>query len=94
MLRHTLSLVVSLFVLCCGMSAAEPFVTFTSQSDALSLKGATIGYAAQEYEGVKMAIQNLRQDMQRVLGSLPAESSDAPTILSGTVGKNKEIDKL
>ena len=94
MLRHTLSLVVSLFVLCCGMSAAEPFVTFTSQSDALSLKGATIGYAAQEYEGVKMAIQNLRQDMQRVLGSLPAESSDAPTILIGTVGKNKEIDKL
>ena len=94
MLRQTLTLVVSLFVLCCGMSAAEPFVTFTSQSDALSLKGATIGYAAQEYEGVKMAIQNLRQDMQRVLGSLPAESSDAPTILIGTVGKNKEIDKL
>ena len=76
------------------MFAAEPFVTFASQPDALSLKGATIGYADQEYEGVKMAIQNLRQDMQRVLGSLPAESSDAPTILIGTVGKNKEIDKL
>ena len=94
MLRHTLSLVFSLFALCCGMFAAEPFVTFASQPDALSLKGATIGYADQEYEGVKMAIQNLRQDMQRVLGSLPAESSDAPTILIGTVGKNKEIDKL
>ncbi len=76
------------------MFAAEPFVTFASQPDALSLKGATIGYSDQEYEGVKMAIQNLRQDMQRVLGSLPAESSDAPTILIGTVGKNKEIDKL
>ena len=94
MLRRTLSLVFTLFALCCGMLAAEPFVTFTPQSDALSLKGATIGYADQEYEGVKMAIQNLRQDMQRVLGSLPAESNDAPAILIGTVGKNKEIDKL
>ena len=94
MLRRTLSLVFTLFALCFEMLAAEPFVTFTPQSDALSLKGATIGYADQEYEGVKMAIQNLRQDMQRVLGSLPAESNDAPAILIGTVGKNKEIDKL
>ena len=60
----------------------------------MSLADATIGYSAEEYEGVKMAIENLREDMKRVLGKAPGESTDAPTILIGTLGRNKAIDKL
>ena len=53
------------------MHAVEPFVTFTPQDDALSLRDATISYSEQEDEGVKIAIQNLREDMKRVLGKAP-----------------------
>ena len=64
------------------------------QTEALSLRGATIVYSEQEYEGVKMAIENLREDMKRVLGQVPAEAADAPTIIIGTLGKNKAIDQM
>ena len=93
------------------MHAVEPFVTFTPQDDALSLRDATISYSEQEDEGVKIAIQNLREDMKRVLGKAPLLSpqggktypagNTSPLgedgrglILIGTLGKNKEIDRL
>ena len=94
MIRKTIALLFTCFALCHVTLAAEPFVMFTPHPDALSLKGATIGYSDQEYEGVKMAIENLREDMKRVLGSAPAKSTDAPTILIGTLDKNPEINKL
>ena len=94
MIRTTLTVLIAFFAVCNGMLAAEPFVTYAQQGNAVSLKGATIGYSEQEYEGVKIAIQNLREDMNRVMGFVPAESADNPTILIGTLGKNKEIDKL
>ena len=77
-----------------AQSVVPQFVSFSQEADGVSLADATIGYSEQEYEGVKMAIQNLREDMKRVLGKTPAESKEAPTILVGTLGKNKEIDKL
>ncbi len=81
-----------LMVLQCAMlRAAEPFVLFTSQPDALPLHGASISYSDQEYEGVKIAIENLKADMQRV--GLPATGGQT-TILIGTIGKNKDIDRL
>ena len=92
--QTTIAVLFAVLAVCSGLHAAEPFVTFVPKADALSLKGATIGYSEQEYEGVKMAIQNLRQDLKSVLGSLPFESSSSPTILIGTLGRNKEIDKL
>ena len=72
------------------------FVSFSPESDGVSLVNATIGYSQQEYEGVKMAIQNLREDMKRVLGKAPLqlEGSGEASILIGTLGKNKDIDKL
>ena len=94
MIRKTIIALLALFAVCVVGRAAEPFVTFTPQADALPLKGATIGFSQQEYEGVKIAIRNLQTDMQRVLGNAPAESADAPTILIGTLGKNKDIDRL
>ena len=72
------------------------FVSFSPESDGVSLVNATIGYSQQEYEGVKMAIQNLQEDMKRVLGKAPLqlEGSGEASILIGTLGKNKDIDKL
>ncbi len=72
------------------------FVSFSPESDGVSLVNATIGYSQEEYEGVKMAIQNLREDMKRVLGKAPLqlEGSGEASILIGTLGKNKAIDKL
>ena len=84
--------IIMLMVLQCAMlRAAEPFVLFTSQPDALPLHGASISYSDQEYEGVKIAIENLKADMQRV--GLPATGGQT-TILIGTIGKNKDIDRL
>jgi hypothetical protein len=95
MIRKTIvSLFLLLTVYITPAFAADNFVTFQAQTDALPLKGATIGFSQQEYEGVKIAIRNLQADMERVLGSAPAEAANAPTILIGTLGKNKDIDRL
>ena len=75
------------------MNATERFVTYTEQSGALSLAGATIGYSDQEPKAVQIAATNLQQDFARVMGFTPVKS-DAPTILIGTVGHNSRIDQL
>ena len=74
------------------LSAANSFVTFTEQSGALSLAGATIGYSDQEPKAVQIAAANLQQDIASVMGFTPVKS-DTPTILIGTVGCNKQIDQ-
>ena len=96
MIRKTIIALLALFAVSAAGHAAEPFVIFTPQADALPLKGATIGFSQQEYEGVKIAIRNLQTDMQRVMGSAPLfkEGSGEATILIGTLGKNKDIDRL
>lgn len=78
------------------LHAAERFVTFTPQTDALPLSNATIGYSEQEYEGVKIAVGNLQADIQKVLGTYPvlAQKGQKVTILIGTLGKNPAIDRL
>ena len=63
MIRKTIIALLALFAVSAADHAAEPFVTFTPQADALPLKGATIGFSQQEYEGVKIAIRNLQTDM-------------------------------
>ena len=75
------------------MNATERFVTYTEQSGALSLAGATIGFSDQEPKAVQIAAANLQQDFARVMGFTPVKS-DAPTILIGTLGCNKQIDQL
>ena len=80
-----------------AQNVVPQFVSFSPEADGVSLAGAAIGYSEQEYEGVKMAIENLREDMQRVLGQKPQTSSISPltsNILIGTLGKNKDIDRL
>ena len=91
-----------LFVLCVALAtitvaqATERFVKFTPVEGALTLSNASISYSADEYEGVKIAINNLKTDIEKVLGKAPrlSEGSGDATILIGTIGRNKDIDKL
>ena len=79
------------------MQAAEQFVSFVKQADAVSITNASISYSENEYEGVKIAIQNLQSDMQNVLGNAPVLQEGIgkkSTILIGTIGMNKDIDAL
>ena len=68
--------------------AAERFVVFTPEADAMLLTSGTISYSESDYEGVKIAIRNLQTDLKNTLGI------DQANILIGTIGKNKDIDKL
>jgi hypothetical protein len=77
-----------------GIQAADRFIKFDNQAGAIALKGATIGYSEQDYEAVKIAIRSLQDDVERVLGVKPQVTTDKPTILIGTIGKNKAIDAL
>ena len=80
------------------MNATERFVTYTEQSGALSLAGATIGYSDQEPKAVQIAAANLQQDIASVMGFTPVlsplTSHPSPLILIGTVGHNSRIDQL
>ena len=81
------------------LSAADNFVTFTEQSGAVALKGATIAYSDIEPQAVQIAAASLVNDFQSVLGFRPVLTPSAntptpkPTILIGTVGCNKQIDQ-
>ena len=92
--RRILTVLFAFLAACNSLLAAEPFVSFSPQPGSLSLRNATIGYSEEEYDGVKMAVQRLREDMNRVLGFVPVESAESPTILIGTLGRNKQLDQF
>ncbi|MCR5159628.1 MAG: glycosyl hydrolase 115 family protein [Prevotella sp.] len=85
-MRKSLSiLLLTAFAL--ATQAAESFVSFEPVADGLELTAGTISYSEQDYDGVKIAIGNLKTDMQRTIGHEAA-------VLVGTVGKNADIDRL
>ena len=67
--------------------AAERFVSFNTVNDALLLcpSNGTITYDDNDWEGVKIAIRNLQNDLKAVTGS------DKANIVIGTVGKSKYL---
>ena len=75
-----------------SLSAADAFVTFADQGGAVALRGATITYTDTEPQAVKIAAASLVNDFQNVMSFRPT-TSDKGTILIGTVGFNKQIDK-
>ena len=83
-----------LFALCIAVNAfnvalaADTFVVFSPEADAIPLTAGTISYSEADDEGVKIAIRNLKTDLKRTIGI------DQANILIGTIGKNKEIDDL
>ncbi len=88
----TILLALVTFLAILPMNAADVFVTFTEQNGAVALKGATIGFDAQEPKAVQIAVASLQQDFERVMGFAPMKSNQ-PTILVGTIGFNKKVDQ-
>ena len=72
-------------------AAADRFVVFQAEGDALSLKGAGISADDREHSCVKRALQSLQKDYQMVTGN--SLSPTGTTIVVGTVGVNKQIDQ-
>ena len=72
------------------------FVSFSPETEGISLASAAIGFSQQEDEGVKIAARNLQTDILRVMGHSPLlmEGQDTTTILVGTVDRNPAIAKL
>ena len=77
-----------------SIMATDRFVSFCAQQGALPLHTATIDFDDGENEGVKIAIRNLQKDFRQALGVTPEISTDNATIVIGTLGKNKTVDRL
>lgn len=84
----------STFVIALSISlsatAAEKFIHFsrTNQRDIeLTNSNDTVKYDPSDWEGVIIAVNNLRNDLKAVTGS------DKASIVVGTVGKSKAVDK-
>jgi len=73
-----------------SLMAADSFVSFGWEADAVCLtdqKGEVV-YDSKDWKGVLLAIENLKQDLQKVTGR-----SDYPLVV-GTLGKSAIINKL
>ena len=83
------------FTLLCGspafLHAADRFVSFQPQQGSTALCTDAISYSEQDYEGVLIAIGQLKTDISRTL-SQPC--ADGLRLLIGTVGRNADIDRL
>lgn len=71
-------------------SAAEPFVCFQAQENTWCItdRHGTITCDANDWTGVHLAVENLKKDLQKVVGR-----SDLP-ITVGTLGHSKAIDRM
>jgi len=75
----------------CSLQAADNFISFNSntQSTAIELSaGGKVKYDTNDHKGVIIAVENLRTDMQKVMGR-----NDAPVIV-GSLDKSKVIADL
>ena len=83
-MRKQLSLLILSLGLTPMVCTATDFVTFTKEANTFSLTATndTIVYAPEEWEGVVMAVNNLRQDLKAVTGKAYAP------ITVATVGKS------
>ncbi len=74
----------------CSMQAAERFITFNNNNKALLELSSSgkITFDVDDHKGIILAIENLKSDMQKVMGR-----SDAPVII-GSLDKSKVINNL
>ena len=86
-MKKTILSLFILFSILTSARAAEPFVCFHSEAGAVQLLKGTVSYSPSDYEGVIIAIGNLRKDMTAVLGK-------EVDVLVGTLGRNADIDQL
>ena len=80
-------------VLTLTVSATEPFVSFTPKDGSWHLNAPTIFYTNTEHSCVRLATDNLMRDFETVTGQKPTLSEATPTILIGTIGANRQIDR-
>jgi len=71
--------------------AAEPFIVFQPQDNALRITSAKIIVEKNEHACVQHAVNNLTTDLQNVTGQGRVDAD--VTILIGTLGTNKQIDQ-
>ena len=71
--------------------AAEPFIVFQPQDNALRITSAKIIVEKNEHACVQHAVNNLTTDLQKVTGQGRVDAD--VTILIGTLGTNKQIDQ-
>jgi hypothetical protein len=80
------------------LSGTETFVSFQSVDGYLPLAegGQPIAIVsdADDYKGVQIAVNNLKEDFRRVTGKLPLTAVGRTAIIVGTAGKSSVIDKL
>ncbi|MBR6944935.1 MAG: glycosyl hydrolase 115 family protein [Prevotella sp.] len=76
-----------------AVSAAGKFVLFQSANDAIPLHHPCVSFDSREHSCVKLAIENFQKDYEKVTGQ-PCNKQGGPyTMVVGTVGSNKQIDK-
>ena len=90
-LKTTKTFITTLLIaVCTNVASATDFVTFKRHSlSDVELTGTsdTITYDASDWKGVRIAVENLRNDFKAVTGS-----ADAPIVV-GTIGKSKLAKK-
>ncbi|MBO4664991.1 MAG: glycosyl hydrolase 115 family protein [Bacteroidaceae bacterium] len=75
----------------CSIQAADNFITFSNDNKATTIElsaGGKITFDANDHKGIILAINNLKSDMQKVMGR-----SEAPVII-GSLDKSKVIADL
>ena len=85
----------ALLIVACQLSMAQ-YITFDKSAGGFDLSKCSINYADDEWEGVKLAAQNLQEDIFKVTGTRPAinnQNADYKLIV-GTIGKSKSTETL
>ena len=92
-MRKLMMIVATMMVCCSVVWAAEPFMTFQPEADAVRLCTGSINYSENDFDAVKIAIESLKGDMKQALTD-KYTAGDGLTLLIGTLGKNAEIDRM
>ena len=92
-MRKLTLLLAIVLAFCSAAKAAEPFVTFKAEDDAVRLCTNVISYSENDFEAVKIAVESLKSDISRTLTDRYT-AGDGLTLLVGTLGKNADIDRM
>ena len=84
-----------MLIVACQLSMAQ-YITFDKSAGGFDLTKCSINYADDEWEGVKIAVKNLQQDIYDVTGRKPDLNNQNAEykLIVGTIGKSKTTDAL
>ena len=90
-----LLVLLALLTFSCQLTMAQ-YVNFDKQKGGFDLTKCSINCADDEWEGVKIAAQNLQEDIYKVTGARPALNNPNAEykLIVGTIGKSKTTDAL